>query len=85
VAFLKTAPDNSVVCVDHHHFVVVGGDFRKRGLVTVYRIGDENLLGDRLKSMPCSAKGVAVFLYAMEPDYWEEKKAEQTDDEPVGY
>jgi hypothetical protein len=38
VAFLKSAPDDS--CVDRYHFVVLGEDFKKRSLVTVYRIGD---------------------------------------------
>jgi hypothetical protein len=84
MTFLKTAPDSSIVCVDYHHFVVLGDDFKKRGLATICKIGDENLRGDKLGSMPCSVKEVSVFLYAMEPDYWEEKMAEQEGDEPVG-
>jgi hypothetical protein len=84
VAFLEKAPDSSMVCVDHCHFVVLGDDFEKRGLVTIWRIGDENLRGDKLESMTCSVKDASVFLYAMEPDYWEENMAEQEGDEPVG-
>jgi hypothetical protein len=85
VAFLKTAPDSSVVCVDQHHFVVLSEDYTNRGSVTICGIGDKNLRGDNLESMiSCSVKEVSVFLYAMEPDYWEEKMAEREGEEPVG-
>jgi hypothetical protein len=44
--------------------------FEKRGLVGS---GTRICAVIKLKSMTCSVKEVSVFLYAMEPDYWEEK------------
>ena len=43
--------------IDYHHFVVLNEDFTKRKLMTIYRIGDENLVGDELDALPCSAAG----------------------------
>jgi hypothetical protein len=41
--FLKTAPED--LCVDWHHFAVLGKDFKKRRLVTLHKIGDEDSVG----------------------------------------
>jgi hypothetical protein len=60
------------VCVDRHHFVVLGDDFMKRRLATVYKIGDEDLRGDGLSEVPCSVKWIAVYLSSMEFGVWEE-------------
>jgi hypothetical protein len=55
VAFMKTVPEERNI--DYHHFCVLGEDFQKRKLVTIYRIGDVDLVGDELDSLPCSAAG----------------------------
>jgi hypothetical protein len=39
------------------HFCVLGEDFQNRKLVTIYRIGDADPVGDELDSLPCSAAG----------------------------
>jgi hypothetical protein len=66
VAFMKTVPEERNI--DYHHFCVLGEDFQKRKLVTIYRIGDEYLKGDELDSLPCSAAGKLLQLpFAMQP------------------
>lgn len=55
VAFMKSLPEDRDV--DYHHFAVLGEDFAQRRMVTIYRIGDENLIGDELDAFPCSLAG----------------------------
>jgi hypothetical protein len=55
VEFMKTLPEDSYV--DYHYFAVLGADFTKRRLVTICRIGDEDLMGDKLETLPCSVAG----------------------------
>lgn len=81
-AFLRTAPDD--LCVDWHHFAVLGEDYRKRGFVTLFRIGDENLAGDNLENVLCSVKGSTLALSGLEKHIWEEWKADTKEDEPIG-
>ncbi|PVI03234.1 hypothetical protein DM02DRAFT_726707 [Periconia macrospinosa] len=81
-AFLKTAPDD--VCVDRHHFAVLGEDYEKKGLVALYRIGDEELVGGRLEKLVCSVKGSTLALSSLEKHVWEEWRGDFGEDEPVG-
>ena len=55
VAFMKTLPEDRYI--DYHYFAVLGEDFTKRKMVTIYRIGDEDLVGDELDALPCSVAG----------------------------
>jgi hypothetical protein len=55
VAFMKTLPDDCYV--DYDYFAVLDEDFTKRRMVTIYRIGDECLIGDELDALPCSVAG----------------------------
>jgi hypothetical protein len=65
VAFMKTLPEERYI--DYHHFCVLGKDFEKRKLITIYRIGDENLVGDELDSLPCSVAGKCLLVpFAMQ-------------------
>ncbi|KAF2124608.1 hypothetical protein P153DRAFT_390646 [Dothidotthia symphoricarpi CBS 119687] len=83
VSFLKSLPDDR--SIDWHYFAVLGSDYKGRGMVTIYRIGDVNLIGEELESLPCSVAGSTLFLSAMEPDYWEETKSNQRNgNDPVG-
>lgn len=53
--------------IDYHHFCVLGEDFEQRKLITVYRIGDENLVGDEMDSLPCSVAGKRLLvLFALQ-------------------
>jgi hypothetical protein len=68
VAFMKTvlAERN----IDYHYFCVLGEDFQKRKLVTMWRIGDIDLVGDELDSLPISAAGKLLRVpFAMQPAY----------------
>ncbi|KAF2640000.1 hypothetical protein P280DRAFT_25299 [Massarina eburnea CBS 473.64] len=83
VAFMKKLPEDRYV--DYHYFAVLGQDFTKRRMVTIYRVGDEDLIGDKLEALPCSIAGSTLFLSAIESHYWEETKANYPkEDEPVG-
>ena len=55
LAFMKTLPEDRNI--DYHHFCVLGEDYTKRKLVTMYRIGDRDFVGDELDTLPCSASG----------------------------
>jgi hypothetical protein len=81
-AFLKYVPDDARV--DYHHFGILGEDFKKRRLITIYRIGDEELEGDELDCLPCSVEGSTLFLSSLEQGYWEEQEGQYGLDQPVG-
>jgi len=55
-----------------HYFAVLGEDFSERGLVTLYRIGDEELMGQKLESRLCSVEKSTMFLMPMERGAWED-------------
>jgi hypothetical protein len=55
VMFMKDMPEDANV--DYHHFAVLGRDFSSRKLLRIYRIGNEDLVGDELDSVLCSAAG----------------------------
>jgi hypothetical protein len=78
---MKTLPEDRNI--DYHHFCVLGEDYAKRKLVTIWRIGDEYLVGDKLDSLPCAASVATVFLSAMGSRKWEEVKDNCRDGEPV--
>ncbi|KAF2821919.1 hypothetical protein CC86DRAFT_410320 [Ophiobolus disseminans] len=83
VAFMKKIPEDRYI--DYHHFAVLDEDFTKRRLVTIYRIGNEDLVGDELDALPCSVAGSTLFLSSMNSHYWEETKANYPEKgEPVG-
>jgi hypothetical protein len=82
-AFLKTAPED--LSVDWHHFAVLGEDFEKRRLVTLYRIGDMDLAGGKLEKLLCSVAGSTLALSSMEKHVWEEWGNDFGEDEPIGY
>jgi hypothetical protein len=50
------------VCVYCHHFVVIDEDFKNRGLATIFRMGNEFLVGDELHSLLCSVGGATLFF-----------------------
>lgn len=79
--FLKQAPDE--LCVDWHHFAVLGEDFSKRHVITLCRIGDEELKGEELSTLPCTVEKSTLCLSSMEPHTWEEYQADQDGDNPV--
>ena len=67
VAFMKQLPEDRDV--EYHYFAVLGDDFVKRRLVTIWRMGDEYLEGDELDALPCSVAGeccddVVGWVYA---------------------
>jgi hypothetical protein len=55
VAFMKKLPEDRYI--DYHYFAVLGDDFTNRGVVTIYRVGDEYLVGDELGALPCTVTG----------------------------
>jgi len=52
---MKTLPEDRYI--DYHYFAVLGEDFAKRKMVTICRIGDEDLVGDEMDALPCSVAG----------------------------
>jgi len=70
--FLQSAPEEENSLLDMHYFAVLDEDFKKSGLVTIYRIGDEELKGQKLESRRCSVERSTLFLVPMERDAWEE-------------
>lgn len=80
--FIKQAPEE--YCVDWHHFAVLGEDYKKRRLVTLWRIGDGELKGERLTSLPATVAKSTLFLSGLESRIWDEcLEDHKDDDEPV--
>jgi hypothetical protein len=52
---MKDLPEDRYI--DYHYFAVLGEDFTKRRTVTIYSIGDADLMGDELDALPCSFAG----------------------------
>jgi hypothetical protein len=47
--------------IDYHYFPVLDKDFTQRKMVTIYRVGDEDLEGDTLDALPCSVTGMSFY------------------------
>ncbi|KAF4625007.1 hypothetical protein G7Y89_g13163 [Cudoniella acicularis] len=66
-AFSKLALDG--LQVDWHHFAVLD-----EGFLTLCRIGDGDLVGDDLDTMPCKVEVSTLNLSSLERHVWEEYK-----------
>ncbi|CAI6302108.1 unnamed protein product [Periconia digitata] len=80
-SFLKTVPRD--LCVDWHHFAVLGEEYKEKGLVALYRIGDEDLVGSNLEKLSCSVAGSTLALSSLEKHVWDEWRVDFGQDEPV--
>ncbi|CAG8952868.1 hypothetical protein HYFRA_00007582 [Hymenoscyphus fraxineus] len=77
VEFMEGLPDESTV--DWHHFVIVGEDYLKSGIVNLCRIGDEELKGKEVDVLPCSVEHASLTLMGLEPHGWEEIRSNVED------
>ncbi|KAI9872753.1 MAG: hypothetical protein M1830_001231 [Pleopsidium flavum] len=67
--FLRKAPD--AVDLDRHFFAVLD-DTEQKGSITLRRIGDRQLKGDKVECLPVVANDSSLHLAGMESGTWEE-------------